>query len=240
MKLKVINSNSSGNAYLLIADSGDTLLVECGVHISKIKKALGYNLRNVRCILSHSHGDHASAIKDVLAAGIPVFSGKETLQAKGVYRHHRAFEIEAGKMENLGEFKVKPFSLNHDVPCFGFLIQHPESGLILFLTDTYYCDYRFNVLNNIIIECNHDEQLLEENSPKFLRHRIIQSHMNVETCKGLLKANDLTRVNNICLIHLSNDNSDAAKFQKEINELTGKAVHVAAPGLVIDFNKCPF
>jgi phosphoribosyl 1,2-cyclic phosphodiesterase len=141
----------------------------------------------------------------------------------------------------IGSFKVKPFKVNHDVPCVGFLISHTECGLTLFLTDTYYCDYTFPGLNNIIVECNHDMELLVENSPKFLQDRVIQSHMNLDTCKGLLRANDLTAVNNIVLIHLSDNNSDALRFQKEVRELTGKDVHVAEAGMVLEnFNQQPF
>jgi phosphoribosyl 1,2-cyclic phosphodiesterase len=239
MELIVIGSNSSGNGYLL-KSATDTLLIECGMHIRKIKQALGYNLVNVSAIVSHAHGDHSSSMGDVLNAGIPVYASKETFEAKGLKLHHRARIIEAGKNYWVGSFRVKPFEVNHDVHCFGFLISHLECGLVLFLTDTYYCDYVFPGLNNVIVECNHDMDLLIENNPKFLQDRIIQSHMNVDTCKELLKANDLRGVNNIVLIHLSNNNSDARRFKKEIEELTGKTVSVADVELVIPFNKTPF
>lgn len=240
MKLIVIGSNSSGNGYILQGQN-ESLLVECGVNIKKIKQALGYNLQNVAAIVSHSHGDHACSIKDVMNAGITVYASKETFEAKGIEKHHRAVCIRANMSYQVNGFKVKPFSVNHDVPCFGFLISHPECGLVLFLTDTYYCDYVFPGLNNIIVECNHDTEIIENNgTPGFLHERIIQSHMNLETCKGLLAANDLTAVNNIVLIHLSDKNSDAMRFQREILGITGKTVHIAEKGLEIEFNKTPF
>lgn len=239
MILKVIGSNSSGNAYILQSTT-DSLLIECGVHISKIKKALNFLLGNVNCIVSHSHGDHSSGIVGVLQAGIAVYASKETLEAKGVHLHHRAKSMEAGKIHQVGSFKVKPFNVNHDVPCFGFLIEHNECGRVLFLTDTYYSDYVFPGLNNIIVECNHDQDMLLNNSKKFLRDRVIQSHMNIETCKELLLANDMSLVNNIVLIHLSDENSDRNKFYNEIKELTGKTVAIADAGLDIPFDKNPF
>ena len=55
-----------------------------------------------------------------------------------------------------------------------------------------------------------------------------------------LKANDLTRVNNIVLIHISEGNGDAVAFRDGIAKATGKTVHVAKPGLRISFNKTPF
>nr|HRO18749.1 hypothetical protein [Ferruginibacter sp.] len=77
-------------------------------------------------------------------------------------------------------------------------------------------------------------------NPKFLRDRIFKSHMSLATCKGLLQANDLRQVNNIVLIHLSDGNSNAEKFKREVTELTGKMVHVAEAGMCIPFTKNPF
>jgi len=77
-------------------------------------------------------------------------------------------------------------------------------------------------------------------NPKFLHDRVITSHMSLDNCKGMLGANDLTAVNNIVLIHLSDGNSDARRFKKEVEEQTGKTVHVAEAGMVLDFNKTPF
>lgn len=239
MQLKVINSNSSGNAYLL-ESATDTLLIECGVHVNKIKKALNFKINNVNAIVTHSHGDHACSIKDVLNAGIPVYASAETILAAGILQHHRVNQMVAGTNYSIGSFKVRPFEVNHDVHCFGFLIKHEECGLVLFLTDTFYCNYHFPGLNNIIIECNHAVDLLQANTQKFLQDRIVQSHMNLETCKDLLRANNLSAVNNIVLIHLSDSNSDEERFQREVKEVTGKDVHIAKAGLCIPFNKTPF
>ncbi|WP_281253736.1 hypothetical protein [Sporomusa silvacetica] len=42
-----------------------------------------------------------------------------------------------------------------------------------------------------------------------------------------MKANDLSMVREIYLIHLSSGNSDAYRFKREIAELTGKMIFVA-------------
>lgn len=240
MELIVLGSNSAGNGYLLRANNGETLLIECGVPIKRIKQALKFDLNRTSCIVSHCHGDHASSVKDVLKAGIAVWSNAHCLNTMGIDSHYRANKLVAGMNYYIEGFRVMPFDVNHDVPCHGFLISHAECGLVLFLTDTYYCDYKFPGLNNIIVECNHDTDIIETNGTKrFLKDRIIQSHMNLETCKDLLAANDLSKVNNIVLIHLSDSNSNEFKFQKEISDMTGKAVHIAERGKVIPFNVNP-
>jgi hypothetical protein len=47
MTLKCINSGSKGNCYLLTSSRGDTLVLECGVTIRELKKALGVSIKNV-------------------------------------------------------------------------------------------------------------------------------------------------------------------------------------------------
>lgn len=246
MQLKVISSNSHGNAYILENDR-EALLIECGVNFKLIKQAMDFNLGKVAgCILTHEHGDHAKAVNEVLAAGINVYSSKGTHQALGTSQHHRTKIIDVAKAVMVGGFKIMAFDVKHDVrEPFGYLIQHPDCGTVLFLTDSYFCEYTFPGLNNIIIEANYfkniiDKRVIDGINPKFLRDRVITSHMSLGTCKEMLSANDLSQVNNIVLIHLSDGNSDEKRFKREVEEQTGKQVHIAVPGLEISFNKQPF
>lgn len=247
MQLKVINSNSFGNAYILENDQ-EALLIECGVNFDKIKQALLFNLSKVcGCLLTHEHGDHAKSIDHVIAAGINVYASKGTFTALDI-KSHRAQTIWSGKEFNVGNFKVKAFDVEHDVSePVGFIINHKETGNILFITDSYYCRHNFSAvgLHNIIIEANYtqdivDRKVFEGNGLKFLRDRVLQSHMSLKTCKEMLQANDLNNVQNIVLIHLSDSNSDEKRFKREVEEVTGKRVHIAHAGMEIDFNKSPF
>lgn len=247
MRLTVINSNSAGNAYVL-ENEYEALLIECGVRFDKIKEALNFNLRKVvGCIITHEHKDHCKSVTDVMKAGINVYATFGTLNAMGVSINHRANAIVPEQTYMLGSFKVIAFKVQHDcADPVGYLINHEETGTVLFLTDSYYSKYTFRGLNNVIIEANYCQSILDKRleggeNPKFLRDRVITSHMSIQTCKELLQANDLSAVNNIVLIHLSDGNSDQHRFKKEIEETTGKLVHVATPGLVIDnFHKQPF
>lgn len=262
MKLHIINSNSQGNAYILEANNGEALLLECGVTFDRIKKALNFKLsRAVGCLVTHEHQDHCKAVKDVMKAGINVYASKGTHEAMGSNGSHRAKTVQQvalfspGNPKHLkpeydvidaGRFKVKAFDVKHDAAePLGFLINHPECGTVLFLTDSYYCEYKFTGLNNIIIEANYCQKIIDKRvedgaNPKFLRDRILTSHMSLDTCKKTLKSYELRNVNNIVLIHLSDGNSDERRFLQEVQETTGKMVHVASPGLTIDFNKIVF
>jgi phosphoribosyl 1,2-cyclic phosphodiesterase len=243
MKLTVISTGSKGNAYLLQSDT-ETLLIECGVHINDIKKALNHNYKNVvGCIVTHEHQDHAKSINEVCKLGINVYATQGTF---GRMWGHRYKIIEAKKQFQIGNFTVLPFDVKHDAAePVGFLLMHPECGKVLFLTDTHYCEYTFSGLNNIIIEANYSKAIIDskygpDSKMEFLRNRILKSHFSLENCISLLKANDLSQVNNIVLIHLSDSNSNEVEFQKQVQEVTGKNVTVANNNLTIDFKKTPF
>lgn len=244
MKLKVIGTGSTGNSYIL-HNSTEALLIECGVTIRKIKEALNFDFSKVvGCIVTHEHGDHNKAIKDIVSSGIKVYASKGTLEASKVVQHHNSKILESKNLYQIGNFKIIPFDVRHDAQePMGFLIQHPECGTTLFLTDTYYSPYKFNGLNNLIIEANFCEDIIDaklKTDMRFLRDRILKSHLSIQKCIDLLNVNDLSDVNNIVLIHLSDSNSNEIEFKRKVEEATGKNTVVANNGIEIEFNKTPF
>ena len=56
MRLKVVSSSSKGNAYILSDNTGDSIIIECGMPIKKIQQALDFKLQGVQgCLISHEH-----------------------------------------------------------------------------------------------------------------------------------------------------------------------------------------
>ena len=254
MTLKVLGSSSSGHCYLLIADNGETLIIEAGVRFSEVKKALDFDLSKVvGCIISHEHGDHSKYVPDMLQSWINVCMSGGTANALGLIGKpcKKGARVPAAFMApfepyKLGSFDIMMFPVEHDAAePVGYLIRHKECGNVLFATDTYYLRYTFPNLSNILIECNYRLDLLKENYDNgrigYKRYeRTVKSHMSYETCLETLEANDLTKVNNIVLIHLSADNSHESEFLDGIAKATGKTVVAARPGLSIPFNRTPY
>lgn len=56
MKLRCLGSGSSGNCYLLTAGNGETLIIDPGVPIKEIKKALNWDISCVvGAVCTHHH-----------------------------------------------------------------------------------------------------------------------------------------------------------------------------------------
>lgn len=245
MNLQILGSSSKGNGYLLTTSGGEVLIIEAGIGLIEVKKALNFDISKVSgLIVSHEHGDHFGKIHEYIGAGIQCYMGSDT--GKMLKKDsHNAHHVPIKKEIMVGSFKILAFPVVHDVPALGYLISHPESGIICFLTDTFYTAFKFPKITHWMIEANYSQEIMDRNIesgrlPEVVRRRTGENHMSLETCKQCLQANDLTDTRNIVLIHLSDGNSNEKDFKKQIQEATGKQTICAEPGMVIEFNKNPF
>ena len=170
--------------------------------------------------------DHAKSVKDILAAGLDCYMSSGTAKALQL-SGHRLHTVPALEQFRVGTFTVLPFATQHDcADPYGFLIQSDAGDKLLFITDSYYCKYRFAGLTHIMIEANYQKSILDENIasglvPASIRNRIIKSHFEIENVKAFLGACDLSRCREIHLIHISGTNGDPAGFVDAIQSMTG-------------------
>ncbi|MGJ9460081.1 MBL fold metallo-hydrolase [Oceanobacillus sp. CF4.6] len=232
IEIKTLASGSKGNCYY-ITDGSTPLLLECGIPFKSVRKSLNFQTSNLSgCLVTHEHKDHCAGLNDVLKAGINTYMSKGTQEALGI-DHHRIKPVEAKKQFEIGTWTILPFDVEHDVnEPYGFLIANKNGEKILFATDTYYIRYKFKGLTHLLIECNYSMDILNENiengrTHKGMKKRLIKSHFSLENVKEFLKANDLSKVQEIHLLHLSDSNSNEEQFKREIQELTGKVVYTA-------------
>ena len=245
MRLHVLGSSSAGNCYIL-QNEDEALVIEAGIDIREVKKALGFNLPKVSgAVISHRHGDHARYVGAFVRNGIPTLALEDVFSSRHIFANPFAVAVRPGKGYRAGGFRLTAFPVAHDVPCVGWLIRHDEMGKLLFVTDTVMLNYTFDGLTVVMVEANYaddiiDGRLMRGEITPAMRSRIIQSHMSLETAKRILSRNDLSGVDHIILIHLSDGNSDERRFVREVRELTGKIVVAADRGEVIDISKEPF
>lgn len=241
MRMICYGSSSKGNGYLL-EGKNETLLIEAGLPISRIRRAVPDWTKVVGCLISHRHSDHTKGMADVLKSGIDVYANEDVwnwYKDKDINANKKMLEAEYTR--EIGEFKVLPLNANHDVPCFSFLIYHPEMGKLLFVTDSAGCDYSFEGVNHIMIECNYSEpclmQAIEEGRTKqFVADRTRETHFSIEgLIKFLATPHLLDDVKEVILLHLSHENSDPSQFPLTVEKSCARPTYVAAEGLELDF-----
>ena len=231
--ITVLASSSAGNAYLVGGRS--PLLLDCGLSYRELQRATGYKLTGLAgCLVGHEHADHSKAAADLMRAGVDCYMSTGTAEALEL-TSHRLRVVKALEQLTIGDWTVLPFEAIHDAKePLGFLIAG-EGEKVLYLTDTAYCPYRFTGLTRIMIECNYSREILDRNieAGKLhpgLKNRLIRTHFSLDRVLDFLAANDLSRVREIMLLHLSDGNSDAMGFKKAIQAATGRMVTVAEKG----------
>jgi len=226
-EIKIHATGSKGNCYV-IQDGDCRIMIDPGIPIKEIRKKCDFNLSSLDFVLiSHEHKDHCKALKDLMRIGIMCAMSAGTLkhfEPDGSLYHLLQSEL---VWERCG-WKVLPFAVEHDADePLGFLIQSPGGKKILYATDTYYIKWRFKGVTHYMVECNYAEDLLATNDglPEDVKRRVRTSHFEIENVKAFFKAQDLSKTEQIYLIHLSDDNSDEDRFVKEIERTTGKPVY---------------
>lgn len=246
MKLITVGSNSAGNSYALASAAGEILLLEAGIKMAEVKKAIDYRLQDViGCCISHRHGDHAKYAVEYAKFGIKVYCNEDVAAAKS-FPYDSSFVVRDSITKKIGSFSVAPFSVAHDVPCFGYLIRHPEMGILLFATDTYRVPIDITGIDHYLIEANYSDDLLKQNVwngsiNKSQADRIMLSHMSLDYTVKYLRdcsvgcANSATK--SITLCHLSERNSDPIRFKSAVESAFGIPTYIARKGLVVELNK---
>lgn len=232
MKIEVIASGSAGNCYK-VSNEDTTLLIECGIPYKKIQEALNFKTMDIDGVLvSHEHGDHSKACKDLIKAGVNLYMTKGTKEALKLDSHRvKGFKNFGDSYfdVDIGSFIIKPFKTIHDAKePVGFLIcDILAKEELVFITDTQYSIYSFSP-DYFMMEVNYDKETINDNPGlnDKLRERIKKNHMSLDTAINLLERSDLSRLKKIYVLHLSDANSDAEVIKYRLQELTGVAVEI--------------
>lgn len=164
--------------------------------------------------------DHAGYADKVESMLINVFKPYQTHEKKKVF----------------GGFTVYPFHLPHDAENYGFVIQHKDIGIMLYLTDFEYCKNTFKNLNvqTILIAANYDETKIDKESANFTH--VVTGHSSIQTTCRFLEANQTTSLQNVILCHLSNDNANSEDFITKAKEVVYCDVTIARKGMEMNIS----
>lgn len=231
MDIRIIASGSSGNCYR-VSDGETPLLLDAGIPLKAIQVGCAFQLSKIAgCLITHAHGDHIRAAKDLVRLGMDVYASPGTIAAGGL-QGHRIHPSPALTEFSLGTWRILPFDVQHDAPDpLGFLLVSVTGERLLYFTDTFYLKYTFSGLTHIMAECNYDLESIRKSVaagyiPAELVPRLLHSHMSLEHLVDMLQANDLSKVRQIYLLHLSANNSVEDRYRQTIQRLTGTEVYI--------------
>ena len=230
LAIEAYASGSTGNMYTL-SDGAATIMLDCGLPVRKIQQLLGFKLPDA-ALVTHEHMDHAKAVKDLQRLGIETYMTRGTARALDAWGHRTNIVEDGHSYKITDRIKASVFRTEHDVnePC-GFLVED-NADRVLYATDTYFLHYKFPYLTKIMIEANYSYKILADNVKNGSLHpaqqrRLMHSHFGIENVLDFLKANDLSWLKEIWLIHLSKGNADPAEFKRMVAAATGKPVYIA-------------
>ena len=220
MRFASIGSGSEGNG--LIVEAGTTrVLIDCGFGVRDAAARLariGVEPSSLSAILvTHEHSDHVGGVPAFAARhGIPVWLTFGTLTVVGdrFVGMERIYGFDSSDEIVIGDLAIRPFPVPHDArEPVQFVVSEGAFRLGV-LTDigttTPYVEATLSGCDALVLECNHDLDLLADSDyPASLKQRIAGrfGHLHNEAAAALLAALDTSRLQHILAAHLSKQNN---------------------------------
>jgi phosphoribosyl 1,2-cyclic phosphodiesterase len=220
MRFASLGSGSQGNA--LVVEVGNTrLLLDCGFRVGEAAARLARlelepgDLDAV--VVTHEHDDHIGGVARLARAhGLPVYLTHGTLTALGGARSDIAeiTMIDSHEPFSIGEIEVRPYPVPHDAREPAQFVFGDGAKRLGVLTDagssTPHIEAMLSGLDALVLECNHDLDLLMSGSyPLPLKRRIASrfGHLDNRTAAQLLASVDCSRLQHLIAAHLSQQNN---------------------------------
>lgn len=232
MEIAFLGSSSSGNS-TLICGGESKILIDAGLSAREMERRLellGHSPEDVNAILlSHEHTDHCR--------GAGIFSRKHGVKvmanlptfAMAPIGNVDFSEFITFEEFSVGDFKIHTYPVPHNAAepvCFsisdgrrniGFAT---DLGKVTQLVGNVMLDKDF-----LIIEANHDEEMLRKGSyPDFLKRSIASSNGHLSNRATAAAVADLIteRTQGVVLVHLSEENNTPEKAQHEVRTALAK------------------
>lgn len=224
MRFASLGSGSKGNA--TVVDCGSArFLIDCGFSIRETERRLsrlGLYGNDLNAILvTHEHADHVRGVIPLARKyHLPVVMTAGTSKATKLHPEVDLRLIDSHSPFLLDGVEVTPVSVPHDArEPVQYVLRTAELALGV-LTDlgsvTPHVIEQFSRCDGLLLECNHDLEMLHNGSyPQALKRRVASSwgHLNNQQSLALLDSIDLTRIQHLVLGHISQQNNSVEIVQ---------------------------
>lgn len=240
MRFALLGSGSRGNA-LVLASATTCVLVDCGFSAREATRRLaqcGLSPEDLHAvILTHEHGDHSQGVLRLARQGnLPVFATWGTCQALGWVQSPPDISlqfIDCFSAWNIGDIHCQPFPVPHDArePVqFVFSCAQQRLGL---MTDvghiTVQIKQQLSVCHTLIMECNHDVDLLEASAyPLRLKRRIAGAygHLSNDAAAQLVQLVQHPALRQVIAAHVSEENNHHEQVARTLSPVLAEHVQL--------------
>ena len=244
MRLITLASGSSGNSSI-VEIGKKRLMIDCGISTRRIMQGLtrfGIAPESIDAILvTHEHNDHIRGIDSFAKRHkIPVYLSMALYisNKRLFFTEHSSIPIRpfySGTSFKIEDITINPFPLPHDVvDHVGFRIE--GNGLVLgYATDIGHVTgelYEYlSDINYLILESNHDTQMLQEGYPLHLKKRIQSGlgHISNDESRKVIEKLIHPNLRHIILVHLSKINNTPEKVLETMGDLRYETLIDVAP-----------
>ena len=215
-----MSSGSGGNSVYIEAD-GKRILIDAGLSEKKLSQRIALIDRPLSGLdavfATHEHSDHIRGIGPLLRKHqLSLFTTEGTY--KKAYRSMGKLPgfnpIRAGQTVEFGKLVVEPYATPHDAEESVAFIIHYRGLRLGIATDlgrvTQYVINKLQKLDALLIEANHDVDMLDAGPYPWVTKRRIKSdvgHLSNEACGEILSSVKHSGLRLVVLMHMSETNN---------------------------------
>ena len=250
MRICLLASGSKGNS--LLVESGQTrLLIDAGLSARELRKRLesvGVDAASLNALLiTHEHTDHVRGLGPLVRQlNLPVYLQTDLARKlPDVGKLACVHEFADGEDFMVNDLIISPFAITHDALApVGFTLSG-EQGKVGVATDlgiaTRLVAERLQGCRALIIETNHDEELLRDGPyPWKLKQRVRSNHGHLSNSAGssLLKTLLWNGLETVFLGHLSEINNRPKLAIDAVNQVLDRQT-MCAPSVFVGQQHLP-
>ena len=233
MRFASLGSGSRGNA--LLVEAGNTrLLIDAGFgprEISRRLEKMGTTADQVDAVLvTHEHSDHIGGVFSCARRfGWTVMLTHGTLAAsREVGDQVKITVIDSHESFSVGDIGIQPFPVPHDArEPVQFVLADGVRRLGVLTDAGHVTPHMVDMLGGcggLVLECNHDLQMLEQGSyPSALKRRVggLWGHLDNGAAASLLRQIERSNLSHVVAAHLSAENNQPALAQTALADALG-------------------